>query len=125
MRGTEVVLLVEDEEEVRRLASEILTTCGYTVLETSDPLEALTIGERRSGAIDLLLTDLVMPAMRGSELAQRLGTTCPRMRVLYMSGYTDEMIDAASASEPARAFLHKPFTARDLARKVREALAPR
>jgi PAS domain S-box-containing protein len=125
MRGTEVVLLVEDEEEVRRLASEILKTCGYTVLETSDPLEALTIGERRSGAIDLLLTDLVMPAMRGSELAQRLGTTCPRMRVLYMSGYTDEMIDAASASEPARACLHKPFTARDLARKVREALAPR
>jgi hypothetical protein len=124
MRGTEVVLLVEDEEEVRRLASEILKTCGYTVLETSDPLEALTIGERRNGAIDLLLTDLVMPAMRGSELAQRLGTTCPRMRVLYMSGYTDEMIDAPSTSEPARAFLHKPFTPRDLATKVREALAP-
>jgi hypothetical protein len=57
MRGTEVVLLVEDEEEVRQLASEILKTCGYTVLETSDPLEALTIGERRNGAIDLLLTD--------------------------------------------------------------------
>ena len=110
---------------MRRVASEVLKTCGYTVLETSDPLEALTIGEQRNGAIDLLLTDLVLPAMRGSELAQRLGTMCPRMRVLYMSGYTDEMIDAASARGPARAFLHKPFTPRDLARKVREALATR
>ncbi len=121
MRGTEVILLVEDEDEVRRVASEVLRTCGYTVLETSDPLEALTIAERQNRAIGL--TDLVMPAMRGSELAQRLRTTCPRMRVLYMSGYTNEMIEAASASEPARAFLHKPFTPHDLARKVREVLA--
>jgi len=125
MRGTETVLLVEDDEELRRLASEILKTCGYTVLETGDPLEALTIGERRNGAIDLLLTDMVMPAMPGSELAQRLGTMCPGLRVLYMSGYTDEMIAADVASEPARAFLRKPFTPHDLARKVREALAPR
>jgi hypothetical protein len=125
MRGTETVLLAEDDEEVRRLASEILKTCGYTVLETGDPLEALSIGERRNGAIDLLLTDMVMPAMPGSELAQRLGTTCPGLRVLYMSGYTDEMIAAAAASEPARALLRKPFTPHDLARKVREALARR
>jgi two-component system cell cycle sensor histidine kinase/response regulator CckA len=73
----------------------------------------------------VLLTDMVMPAMRGSELAQRLGTMCPGMRVLYMSGYTDEMITAASVSEPARAFLHKPFTPHDLARKVHEVLARR
>jgi CheY-like chemotaxis protein len=125
MRGTETVLLVEDEEEVRQLAAEILKMCGYTVLETGDPLEALTIGERQTGPIDLLLTDMVMPAMRGSELAQRLGTMCPGIRVLYMSGYTDEMITAASASEPARAFLHKPFTPHDLARKVHEVLARR
>src|SRR5229473_3465860 len=71
-RGTETVLLVEDEEEVRRLASEILKGCGYTVLETGDPLEALTMAERRSGAVDLLVTDMVMPAMGGSELAERL-----------------------------------------------------
>jgi PAS domain S-box-containing protein len=125
MRGTETVLLVEDDEEVRALASEILKTCGYTVLETGDPLEALTIGDQREGAIDLLLTDMVMPAMRGSELAQRLNATCPGIRVLYMSGYTDEMITAASVSDPARAFLHKPFTPHDLARKVHEVLARR
>ena len=125
MRGTETVLLVEDEEEVRQLAAEILKMCGYTVLETGDPLEAFTIGERQTGPIDLLLTDMVMPAMRGSELAQRLGTMCPGIRVLYMSGYTDEMITAASVSEPARAFLHKPFTPHDLARKVHEVLARR
>jgi len=124
-RGTETVLLVEDDEEVRRLASEILKACGYNVLEAGDPLEALTIAERRAGAIDLLLTDMVMPAMRGSELAQRLGALCPTLRVLYMSGYTDEMITAASANGPARAFLHKPFTPDDLARKIREVLAPR
>jgi hypothetical protein len=125
MRGTETVLLVEDDEELRRLASEILKMCGYTVLETGDPLEALTIGEQRRRAIDLLLTDMVMPAMSGSELAQRLGTMCPGLRVLYMSGYTDEMLAADVASELARAFLRKPFTPHDLARKVREALARR
>jgi PAS domain S-box-containing protein len=125
MRGTETVLLVEDEEEVRRLASEILKTCGYMVLETGDPLEALSIGARRNGAIDLLLTDMVMPAMPGSEVAQRLATTCPGLRVLYMSGYTDEMIAPAAANEPPRLLLRKPFTPDDLARKVREALARR
>ena len=119
------MLLVEDDEEVRQLASEILKTCGYTVLATGDPLDALTIAERQGGAIDLLLTDMVLPAMRGSELAQRVCTLCPRMRVLYMSGYTDEMITAANASETARAFLHKPFTPHDLARKISEVLAPR
>src|SRR5260370_15657198 len=125
MRGIESVLLVEDEEEVRRIASEILKTCGYMVLETGDPLEALSIGARRNGAIDLLLTDLVMPAMPGSEVAQRLATTCPGLRVLYMSGYTDEMIAPAAANEPPRLLLRKPFTPDDLARKVREALARR
>ena len=122
MRGTETVLLVEDEEEVRRLASEILKGCGYTVLETGDPLEALTMAERRSGAVDLLVTDMVMPAMGGSELAERLKITCRGMRVLYISGYTDEMITQAGTSGSGRAFLHKPFTPHDLTRKVREVL---
>ena len=122
MRGTETVLLVEDEEEVRRLASEILKGCGYTVLETGDPLEALTMAERRSGAVDLLVTDMVMPAMGGSELAERLTITCRGMRVLYISGYTDEMITQAGTSGSGRAFLHKPFTPHDLTRKVREVL---
>jgi CheY-like chemotaxis protein len=122
MRGTETVLLVEDEEDVRQLSAEILKTCGYTVLETGDPLEALTIGEQRNGAIDLLLTDMVMPGMRGSELAERLAATNPKLRVLRMSGYAEEMI-AAAASEPARLFLPKPFTPHDLAKTVRQALA--
>ena len=122
MRGTETVLLVEDEEEVRRLASEILKGCGYTVLETGDPLEALTMAERRRGAVDLLVTDMVMPAMGGSELAERLTITCRGMRVLYISGYTDEMITQAGTSGSGRAFLHKPFTPHDLTRKVREVL---
>jgi signal transduction histidine kinase/putative methionine-R-sulfoxide reductase with GAF domain len=121
-RGTETVLLVEDEEEVRRLASEILKGCGYTVLETGDPLEALTLAERRSGAVDLLVTDMVMPAMGGSELAERLKITCRGMRVLYISGYTDELITQAGTSGSGRAFLHKPFTPHDLTRKVREVL---
>jgi PAS domain S-box-containing protein len=122
MRGTETVLLVEDEEDVRRLSSEILKTCGYTVLETGDPLEALVIGEQRKGTIDLLLTDMVMPGMRGSELADRLEATNPKLHVLCMSGYADEMI-AAAANEPARVFLPKPFAPDDLANKVRQALA--
>jgi PAS domain S-box-containing protein len=122
MRGTETILLVEDEEDVRRLSSEILKTCGYTVLETGEPLEALVIGEQRNGTIDLLLTDMVMPGMRGSELAARLETTNPKLRVLCMSGYADAMI-AAAANEPARPFLQKPFTPHDLASKVRQALA--
>jgi signal transduction histidine kinase len=121
-RGTETVLLVEDEEEVRRLASEILKGCGYTVLETGDPLEALTIAERLGGAVDLLVTDMVMPAIGGSELAERLKITCRGMRVLYISGYTDEMITQAGTSGSGRAFLHKPFTPHDLKRKVREVL---
>jgi signal transduction histidine kinase/CheY-like chemotaxis protein len=121
-RGTETVLLVEDEEEVRRLASEILKGCGYTVLETGDPLEALTMAERRRGAVDLLVTDMVMPAMGGSELAERLMAACRGMRVLYISGYTSEMITQAGASETGRAFLQKPFTPDDLTRKVREVL---
>jgi signal transduction histidine kinase len=124
MRGTETVLLVEDEADVRQLSSEILKTCGYTVLETGDPLEALMIGEQRNGAIDLLLTDMVMPGMGGSELAERLAATNPKLRVLRMSGYADEMV-AAAASEPARLFLPKPFTPHDLAKTVRQALGGR
>ena len=121
MRGTETVLLVEDDEEVRRLGSEVLQSCGYTVVETGDPLEALTIGERRNGTIDLLVTDMVLPAMGGAELATRLETLSPGLRVLCMSGYADKLAVVA-AHEPPRGFLLKPFTPYDLARKVREAL---
>jgi two-component system, cell cycle sensor histidine kinase and response regulator CckA len=90
--------------------------------ETVLLVEALTLAEQRSGAVDLLVTDMVMPAMGGSELAERLKITCRGMRVLYISGYTDEMITRAGTSGSGRAFLHKPFTPHDLTRKVREVL---
>jgi PAS domain S-box-containing protein len=121
MRGTETILLVEDEEDVRKVSSEILHACGYRVLETGDPLEALTIGERPNGAIDLLVTDMVMPGMGGAELATRLETESPELRVLCMSGYADQ-VAVATDHQPPRAFLLKPFTPYDLAKKVHDTL---
>ena len=122
VRGTETVLLVEDDASVRELGSEILQGCGYTVIETGDPLEALTIGEDRKGAIDLLVTDLVMPGMNGSELANRLEAMRPGLRILCVSGYADQ-ITAMSADDGGRAFLSKPFSPHAFAKKVHEVLA--
>ena len=122
VRGTETVLLVEDDASVRELGSEILQGCGYTVIETGDPLEALTIGEDRKGAIDLLVTDIVLPGMNGSELASRLENMRPGLRVLCVSGYADQ-IAAMSADNGGRAFLSKPFSPHALAKKVHEVLA--
>jgi signal transduction histidine kinase/ActR/RegA family two-component response regulator len=122
--GSETVLLVEDDDELRRLTSEILQASGYTVLEAGDPLEALTLCDRRDGKpIDLLLTDMVMPAMRGPELAATLSETRPGLTVLFMSGYADESVTSPQAGGAGRAFLQKPFTPHDLTRAVREALA--
>ena len=122
VRGPETVLLVEDDASVRELGSEILQGCGYTVIETGDPLEALTIGEDRKGAIDLLVTDLVMPGMNGSELANRLEAMRPGLRILCVSGYADQ-ITAMSADDGGRAFLSKPFSPHAFAKKVHEVLA--
>ena len=119
--GQETILLVEDDEGVRKLASEVLNACGYTVLETGNPLEALVIGERHRGPIHLLLTDMVMPAMRGPALAVQMLARHPNLRVLYMSGYSDEMVGRRTVT-PSGLFLPKPFTADTLARTVREAL---
>jgi len=123
--GTGTVLLVEDDEELRQLSSEILRASGYTVLETGDPLEALTISDRGDRAIDLLLTDMLMPAMRGPELAERLRAACPGLRVLFMSGYVDDRGGAPPAGGSGQAFLPKPFTPHDLTTKVREILTRR
>ncbi|MFI5375223.1 MAG: GAF domain-containing protein [Candidatus Rokuibacteriota bacterium] len=123
--GSGTVLLVEDDEDLRRLTSEILQESGYTVVEAADPLEALTVSDRPDLVIDLLLTDMVMPAMRGPELAVRLAETRPGLAVLFMSGYTDEEGGRTRPGGPARAFLQKPFTPHDLTRAVREALASR
>ena len=123
--GSGTVLLVEDDQDLRRLTSEILQASGYTVVEAADPLEALTVCDRPDLIIDLLLTDMVMPAMRGPELAVLLAETRPGLRVLFMSGYTEESGGPAQAGGPARAFLQKPFTPHDLTRAVRETLASR
>ncbi len=122
VRGQETILLVEDEEAVRQLASEILTACGYHVLDTGDPQQALAIGAAHPGKIHLLLTDIVMPGIRGPALAAQALVRYPDMRVLYMSGYADEMIGAHGAAEPVGSFLPKPFTPQSLARAVRSAL---
>ncbi len=121
-RGVETILLVEDEAEVRDLAREILELAGYRVLETTSPEEAERISRDETSPIHLLLTDVVMPRVSGRQLAERLAEARPGMRVLYMSGYTDEAIVHPGILGEVATFLPKPFTPADLARKVREAL---
>ncbi len=120
--GTETVLLVEDEELVRRMAHEILLMNGYQVLESSHGAEALDTCQSHQGPIHLMLTDVVMPRMSGRELAERAATLRPEMRVLYMSGYTDDAIVHHGVLDEGMAFIEKPFTPNSLAHKVRAAL---
>jgi PAS domain S-box-containing protein len=119
--GTETVLLVEDEEVVRNLARRILRDSGYDVIEAGSGEEALRLAGECLGRIDLLLTDVVMPGMNGRELADRLAQIRPGTRVVFMSGYTEDVILQRGVSGD-RAFLAKPFTPPMLARSVREAL---
>jgi PAS domain S-box-containing protein len=121
-RGTETILLAEDEDEVRVLAREILEGYGYTVLEARRPADAIVIAERYVGPIHLLATDVVMPEMSGRALAERLAPQRPEMKVLFVSGYTDNAIVHHGVLEPGTAFIQKPFTPEALARKVREVL---
>ena len=116
------ILLVEDEDVVRELAREALRDGGYTVLEARHPGEALLVAERQSGGFDLLLTDVVMPHMSGPELAQRLKNARPGLRVLFMSGYTDDAALRHGVLRSEVSFLQKPFTPESLSRKVRETL---
>ena len=120
--GSETILLVEDEEEVRDLAREFLEASGYTVLNAHDAGEALTMAERHADPIHLLLSDVVMPQMSGREVAGRLAVTRPDTKVLYMSGYTDDAVVRHGALERGISFLQKPFTVYSLGRKVREVL---
>jgi CheY-like chemotaxis protein len=121
-QGTETVLLVEDEGTVRSVAREVLQMVGYTVLEAASGEEALQRVEQHSGAIDLLVTDVVMPGMNGRELAARLMVNYPAAQVLYLSGYTDEAIAHHGVLQAGIELLHKPFTPDVLARRVREVL---
>ena len=120
--GTETVLLAEDEEGVRRLAREILSGNGYQVLEAGNGREALLLSEAHRGEIHLLVTDIVMPKMSGRELTERIRPLRPDLRILYMSGYTDDAILRHGVLEDGIPFLQKPFTPEGLARKVREVL---
>jgi CheY-like chemotaxis protein len=121
-RGTETILLVEDEDGVRALVKQVLARQGYTVIETRHGQEALEECGRHAGPIPLLLTDVVLPQMSGRELAERLKALHPDMKVLYMSGYTDDAILRHGVIDQETAFLQKPFTTTVLVRKVREVL---
>jgi CheY-like chemotaxis protein len=120
--GTETIVVVEDEEALRNVATRALTAAGYTVLAAADGEEALRAVARHAGAIHLLVSDVIMPGMGGATLAQELTARRPELRVLYMSGYTDDAIVRHGVLEAGTHFLAKPFTAPDLTRKVREVL---
>jgi len=121
-RATETVLVVEDEVSVRSLVRGVLESRGYRVLEASHGADALSISDQHGGPIHLLLTDVVMPEMSGRDLASRVMPRRPEIRVLYMSGYTDDAIVHNGVLDAGTAFLQKPFTPDALARKVREVL---
>jgi PAS domain S-box-containing protein len=118
-KGSETILLVDDEEGVRKLVFAVLKSNGYDVLEASNGNAALATYEKNAHKIDMVLTDVVMPQMTGFELGKELGDRAPQLKILYMSGYRD---NAAAAGEQPRAFLHKPFTPDALLSKVREVL---
>ncbi len=121
-RGSETVLLVEDEPAVRAIAQAFLKDLGYRVLEADCPATALGVAAAHPGTIDLLLTDVVMPGMNGRNLAERLTAVRPQLRVLYMSGYTANTIVHRGVLDQGVQFISKPFTLEELARKVREVL---
>ncbi|UCF98133.1 MAG: response regulator [Spirochaetaceae bacterium] len=121
-RGTETVLLVEDEPSVRKMTKQVLTMKGYTVLEAAHGEEAGRLAARYKGKIRLLLTDVIMQRMGGRELAEPLSELYPDLKVLYMSGYTDNAIVNHGVLEPGLAFLQKPFTPAALLNKIREIL---
>jgi two-component system cell cycle sensor histidine kinase/response regulator CckA len=120
-RGSEVILLVEDDDMVRGLARTILETSGYVVLNACDGREGLTICETNEGPIDLLLSDVVMPVLCGRELAEHAVKLRPAMKIMFMSGYVPDVI-LKETLQKGIAFLQKPFTPVELARKVRETL---
>jgi CheY-like chemotaxis protein len=120
--GSGTVLLVEDEDGVRALTSQILRKSGYKVLEARHGLEALEICGQQEQPVNLIVTDVIMPKMSGPQLAERVRDLWPNLRVLFLSGYTDRALVHHGLLDPARNFLQKPFTLDDLTSKVRAML---
>jgi DNA-binding response OmpR family regulator len=115
------ILLVEDEPDLRALVHEVLTSHGYRVLLTPGPAEALRTARTTTEPIDLLLTDIVMPDMNGLALAERLQVDRPEMKVLYMTGYSNDVVMAHGTPNEG-ALIQKPFTPRHIVARVREVL---
>ena len=120
--SSETVFVVEDEEVVRKMICRTLLDHGYRVVDAAEGGEALRLLEAHAGPIDLILTDIIMPGMNGRALAERVAALNPAVRVLYMSGYTDDVIARHGVLEPGTPFLQKPFTPRLLVDKLREVL---
>jgi two-component system, cell cycle sensor histidine kinase and response regulator CckA len=120
-KGSETVLLVDDEEGVRKLVSAVLNNGGYTVIEAANASAAISIYEKNAHKIDLVLTDVVMPQINGFELGAQLAEKNPDLQILYMSGYRDSPTNRPPG-EPPKPFLNKPFTPDVLLAKVREVL---
>jgi len=120
--GTETILFVEDEESVRELVRDYLTTAGYHVLDASDGVRALEVAAGHKGPIHMLITDVVMPRLSGREVATQIAEQRPDVKVLYISGYTDDSVFRHGVLEGGVAFLQKPFNLKALAQKIREVL---
>ena len=123
-RGKETVLLVEDQAEVRRLAREVLEARGYRVVEAANGAEAANICDASRNSFDLLLTDVIMPGITGTELAAQLRSRWPALKVMFMSGYSDTHLAQQEAKDARTAYLSKPFDPGVLATKVRDVLGP-
>ena len=122
-RGAATVLVVDDQREVRRLVCEVFAGSGYRVIEADGGAEALELAERHAGSLHLLVTDIVMPGMTGKELAQRIKTACPSIRVIFVSGYSDQTGTPGGSVEQDAVFLQKPLSPPALLRTARELLS--
>lgn len=123
--GSETVLLVEDDDMVRSMTSAMLKKIGYKVVTAETPLNALSFCEKENMRIDILLTDVVMPKMSGKELKDKIKAIRPDIKVLFMSGYTADVILHHGVTDEAVYFVQKPFSLNDLARKIRDAIEDR